>query len=207
MRSKRQILNSTKPVRFFGLAAYYWIDRFQLDTRMADRCAQVTSAPLSTPPASKSTPSNPPAPPPVVGRRGVSTAGFSSSAAPEPHVQLRIELSNAQQERSELQARLDRSMRDLERLKARSKVDHNRITQLTSELGQLSLRFRDIDEETRGKAKLLDNVQDETVTLTLQLNLAEEEVKKLRGENQELVDRWMKRKGEEADKMNQDSRF
>jgi Autophagy protein 16 (ATG16) len=53
----------------------------------------------------------------------------------------------------------------------------------------------------------LDDVQDEIVTLNLQLNMAEDEVKKLRQENQELVDRWMKRKGEEADKMNEDSRF
>lgn len=106
-----------------------------------------------------------------------------------------------------MQAKLDRTTKDFEKLKSRSKTDIKRITQLTSELSQLSLRFRDRDEETRGKAKLLDNVQDEIVTLTLQLNLAEEEVKKLTKENQELVDRWMKRKGEEADKMNEDSRF
>lgn len=107
----------------------------------------------------------------------------------------------------ELQTRLDRTIKELEKLKWRSKVDSKRITQLTAELNQLSVRVRDRDEESREKAKLLDSVQDEVVTLNLQLNMAEDEVQRLRKENQELVDRWMRRKGEEADKMNQESRF
>lgn len=172
---------------------------------MADRSAQILSTKLSPPLPTK--PSSPTHPPPIVGRRGPSATATSPSSPSEPNAQLRLDLSTAQQERSELQAKLDRTTKDFEKLKSRSKTDIKRITQLTSELSQLSLRFRDRDEETRGKAKLLDNVQDEIVTLTLQLNLAEEEVKKLTKENQELVDRWMKRKGEEADKMNEDSRF
>jgi len=123
------------------------------------------------------------------------------------HAQLRTDLGKAQQERAELQTRLDRTTKELEKNKSRSKIDGRRITQLTYELNQLSVRVRDRDEESRGKAKLLDNVQDEVVTLNLQLNMADDEVRKLRAENQELVDRWMKRKGEEADRMNEDSRF
>ncbi len=51
------------------------------------------------------------------------------------------------------------------------------------------------------------DVHDETVSLTLQLNMAEEQSQSLRRENQELVDRWMKRMGQEADAMNDESRF
>jgi hypothetical protein len=40
------------------------------------------------------------------------------------------------------------------------------------------------------------------VTLNLQLNIAEEQTEKLKEENKELVDRWMARKGKEADAMN-----
>lgn len=50
-------------------------------------------------------------------------------------------------------------------------------------------------------------MHDETVSLTLQLNMAEEQSQKLRGENKELVDRWMARMGKEADAMNDESRF
>jgi chromosome segregation ATPase len=170
---------------------------------MADRSAQLASAPSSDAKPVEA----PTVPPPIVGRKGSGATTNPPTAQSEPDAQLRIELGKAQQERVELQARLDRATKDLEKLRSRSKVDSKRITQLTSELSQLSVRVRDRDDESRGKAKLLDNVQDELVTLNLQLNMAEDEVKRLRRENQELVDRWMKRKGEEADKMNEDSRF
>lgn len=170
---------------------------------MADQSAQPAIAPAST-----STPVGATAPPPpIVAPRGTSPFARTPPAHPEPQTQLRIDLGKAQQERVELQTRLDRTIKELEKLKWRSKVDSKRITQLTAELNQLSVRVRDRDEESREKAKLLDSVQDEVVTLNLQLNMAEDEVQRLRKENQELVDRWMRRKGEEADKMNQESRF
>lgn len=143
----------------------------------------------------------------MVGRKGTSATANPPSAQPEAPAQFRVDLRKAQEERAELQARLDRTTKELEKLKSRSRIDNKRITQLTSELSQLSVRVRDRDEESRGKAKLLDNAQDEVVTLNLQLNMADDEAKRLRRENQELVDRWMKRKGEEADRMNDDSRF
>jgi hypothetical protein len=45
------------------------------------------------------------------------------------------------------------------------------------------------------------------VALGLQLNLAEQRSEKLETENKELVERWMKRMGEEAEKVNRDSRW
>jgi hypothetical protein len=53
----------------------------------------------------------------------------------------------------------------------------------------------------------LQSVQDELASLNLQLNMAEDRSSKLRRENQELVDRWMARMGQEADAMNEASRF
>ena len=44
-------------------------------------------------------------------------------------------------------------------------------------------------------------------TLNLQLNMADEKSTKLQRENKELVDRWMARMGEEADAMNNASKF
>lgn len=55
--------------------------------------------------------------------------------------------------------------------------------------------------------KCLQDVHDETVSLTLQLNMADEQSQKLQRENKELVDRWMKRIGQEADAMNDESQF
>ena len=53
----------------------------------------------------------------------------------------------------------------------------------------------------------MQDVHDETVSLTLELNMAEERSQKLRSENKELVDRWMARMGQEADAMNVQSKF
>lgn len=48
----------------------------------------------------------------------------------------------------------------------------------------------------------MQNVQDEMITLNLQLSVAEKERDKVKKENKELVDRWMKRMGQEAEAMN-----
>jgi hypothetical protein len=45
------------------------------------------------------------------------------------------------------------------------------------------------------------------VSLTLQLNMAEQRAADLKQENKELVDRWMARMGQEADAMNTASKW
>lgn len=53
----------------------------------------------------------------------------------------------------------------------------------------------------------LQDVQDEVVSLNLQLNMAEQATRKLQKENEDLVDRWMARMGQEADAMNNASKY
>lgn len=57
-------------------------------------------------------------------------------------------------------------------------------------------------DELKGKGKFVEDIQDEMVALTLELNMAEQDKEKLRKENEELTRRWMKKMEEEADKMN-----
>lgn len=45
------------------------------------------------------------------------------------------------------------------------------------------------------------------MSLNLQFNMAEERAKRFEEENQQLVDRWMARMGQEAEAMNKASRF
>lgn len=119
----------------------------------------------------------------------------------------RADLSAAQRSRAELEDRLARTTAELEKLKKKSTQDARRIAVLESERAHLQTRLRDRDEELRGKAKLLDSVQDELASLNLQLNMAEERSERLQRENQELVDRWMARVGKEADALNEASKF
>lgn len=143
-------------------------------------------------------------PPPLVGLRRVTSPPLPESTSV---TQLRQDLTKAQQERTELQSRLDTASRELDIIKAKSKIDTKKLNQLTVSVSQLTLKLKDRDAELKGKAKLLEDVQDEHVTLNLQLNMAEEQTQKLRKENQDLVDRWMARMGKEADRMNDESKF
>ncbi|KAJ5654006.1 Autophagy-related protein 16 [Penicillium lividum] len=119
----------------------------------------------------------------------------------------RGELSEAQRFRSELQDKLNRVTAEVEKLRKKNTQDARRINALESERLQLNSRLKDRDEELRGKAKLLEDFQDEMATLNLQLNMADQKSNKLQHENQELVDRWMARMGQEADAMNDASKF
>lgn len=48
----------------------------------------------------------------------------------------------------------------------------------------------------------MQNVQDELIALNLQVNVTEQKIAKVQAENKQLVDRWMKRMGQEAEAMN-----
>lgn len=119
----------------------------------------------------------------------------------------RTDLSEAQRSRGIMQARLQETTNDLQQLRLQSASDRKRLGELNSEKATLAIRIKDRDEELKGKAKLLEDIHDETVSLTLQLNMAEERAQKLEKENKDLVERWMKRMGIEADAMNEASKF
>ena len=170
------------------------------DTRLADRIAELSQK-ASTEPLAED---NSTLIPPIAGKRG----GKVTSPPPtESLSQIRQDLARAQQDRGELQTRLDIVIKELETVKTKSKIDTKRISQLSAGITQMTVRLRDREEELRGKAKLVEDVQDEMVSLNLQLNIAEEQTEKLKKENKELVDRWMARKAKEADAMNDESKF
>ncbi|KAJ6036957.1 Autophagy-related protein 16 [Penicillium herquei] len=133
-----------------------------------------------------------------------------AEAGPSPTVLLnttRADLAEAQRSRSELQEKLNQVITEVEKLRKRNTKDGRRINALESERLQLYSRLKDRDEELRGKAKLLEDFQDEMATLNLQLNMADQKSNQLQRENQDLVDRWMKRMEQEADAMNNASKF
>jgi len=170
-------------------------DIYNLYTNLADRTARLQQAPppLEASPVKKDKLSRPDA--------------QSLNAATTTTAKLREDLVDAQRSRGELQARLTAVTSELEALQVRSKGERKRISELAAEKNSLAVKLRDRDEELRGKAKLLEDVHDETVSLTLQLNMAEKQNAELQVENKELVDRWMARMGQEAEAMNTASRF
>ncbi|KAJ5120661.1 uncharacterized protein N7515_010049 [Penicillium bovifimosum] len=174
--------------------------------RLADRTSKLTTAANNDSPAPAESEAFPTIPSPLV------SAGRQRSNEPGPTPTdilnaTRADLSKAQRSRSELQDQLNRVNAEAEKLRKTSIQETRRINSLETERAQLKLRLRDRDAELKGKAKLLEDFQDELATLNLQLNMAEERSARLQKENQDLVDRWMARMGQEAEAMNQASKF
>ena len=138
---------------------------------------------------------------------------------------MKVELAEALRAKGQLQSRLKSAEDSRDELRVRVKADEKLIKQLQAERSILSVKVRDRDEELRGKAQLLvvstiplsfllvvvspamQEVQDENMSLNLQLNVAEQQSAKLKRENKDLVDRWMARMGREADAMNDKLKF
>ena len=178
----------------------------QIDTKLADKTTALQSQVPSESQASSSLPHPFPKP-------SSRNSSFDPKKAPISPSQvdtlpkIRQDLAEAQRSRGLLETKLQSSSEELQKLKIQSSLDHRRISELSRERDGLLRSVKDRDEEIKGKAKLLEDVHDETVSLTLQLNMADERARKLEKENQDLVQRWMKRMGEEADQMNEKSRF
>ncbi|KAI9045178.1 ATG16 family protein [Aspergillus affinis] len=175
-------------------------------TQLADRTAQAANTGNNAPGSgtAESQGSQPPSPALYPRKR---PSKSSDNSLQEILITTRAELSEAQRSRSELQDQLTRTTVELEKLRKKSTQNTRRIGSLENEVAHLQLRLKDRDEELRGKAKLLDDFQDELASLTLQLNMAEERSDKLKEENQHLVDRWMARMHKDAEAMNDASRF
>ncbi|KAF2970949.1 hypothetical protein GQX73_g2529 [Xylaria multiplex] len=131
-----------------------------------------------------------------------STSTADSTASPEGAAQFRLDLAEALRGRGQAQARLKAAEAELTTLRSKNRVDTKRISDLTAERNALTARVRDLNEELEKKRNFLKDVQDDNLTLNMELNMTIQKVAKVQAENKELVDRWMKRIGREADALN-----
>jgi hypothetical protein len=128
----------------------------------------------------------------------------SSTAPPnDPNAQLRVQLAEAQKARATLESQTS----TIPSLEAEKTSQAKAIVSKDREIVLLRRKLRDQAEEIKEKKKMGEQVQDEMISLNLQVNIAEQKAEKLQAENAELVDRWMKRMAEEAEKMNEQSKW
>lgn len=180
-------------------------------TKLADRTATLEArestplpaAPASPVPSTSKTVERAATP---TRRRGTPSQEAEQSPT-DALARIRGDLATTQKARSALQAQVDELTTSLKTLQLQAKASATRIAQLTRQKTDVERRLKDRDEELRGKTKLAEDAQDEMIALGLQLNLSEEKAEKLKTENEELVQRWMKRMGEEADRVNRDSNW
>ncbi|OAQ99570.1 hypothetical protein LLEC1_03383 [Akanthomyces lecanii] len=140
--------------------------------------------------------------PPSSGNKKPAQDASPSSGNDAGTAQLRHDLAEALRSKGTTEARLRAAEEELARLRARTKDDARSVRDLAADRTTLTTRLKDREYELREKRKLLEQVQDEMITLNLQVSVAEKERDKVKKENKELVDRWMKRMAQEADAMN-----
>ena len=177
-----------------------------VDTKLADRAAALEANSMivpSVPPSPSTGPSAKTSARPTTSRRGKLPSDKADDLYPADALsRLRLDLATTQKSRADLQAQLKPLTEELDKIKFDQEKDRKRIEGLTRERLTLERKLRDRGEELKGKARLVEDVQDEMVSLNLQVNMAEQRSTKLEKENKELVDRWMARMGQEADALN-----
>ncbi|RMY76813.1 hypothetical protein D0862_13675 [Hortaea werneckii] len=189
------------------LAHKRYIDAY---TKLADRTALLEAKPspaVASSPAPASTGKDPRSNTPTQPNRG---GNDPESDAPPPNdllAGLRTDLAATQRARATLQTQVEELTATISALQTQNQSSSTQVSQLSRQKADVERKLRDRDEELKGKGRLVEQAQDEMVALGLQLNVAEEQKEKLTRENQELVDRWMKRMGEEAERVNRDSRW
>ncbi|KAH6654311.1 autophagy-related protein 16 [Truncatella angustata] len=141
-------------------------------------------------------------PDPSPSGRSATPSATPDSGDPGITAQLRLELAEALRSKGQLAAKFKSADAELQKLRAKGKVDDKRIRDLTGERNTVTAKLRDRSEELVGKNRLLKDVQDDNLTLNIQLDVRENDLKKLKAENKELVDRWMKKMEKEAEAMN-----
>ncbi len=115
---------------------------------------------------------------------------------------LRVELAESLRAKGQFQQRLQVAEEELTRLRAKTATESKALRDLAVERRALTVKLRDRDEELRVKNKLVADVQDELAVLNMQLDMVEKKRAEKEAENKQLVERFMKRVGQEAEAMN-----
>lgn len=134
-------------------------------------------------------------------------ASTTQDADPEILSRLRLDLATTQKARATLQTQVDELTSSLSVAHSQVNMSTTRIATLTRQKTEAERKLRDRDEELRGKSRLVEAAHDEMVALGLQLNMSEARKEQLDRDNKELLDRWMKKMGEEAERVNQESKW
>nr|OQO19902.1 hypothetical protein B0A51_11373 [Rachicladosporium sp. CCFEE 5018] len=168
-------------------------------TKLADHAAAAWNIPIQVP--NEETATEPATP------KARSKGKATVEVEPPTLANLRTDLAATQKARATLESQLANVTTQLDALSTQQRLSQQQLSILTKQKQDVDRKLRDRDEELRGKSKLVEQAHDEMAALGLQLNVAEVRSERLEQENKELVERWMRRMGEEAEKVNRDSKW
>ena len=192
-----------EPRRSPTTAPLTWLTTPQLpDSQLIDRIS-VLEAEKAVFQAQAEPPATGPTPTTTTKGSPASPSTPSPSTDDTPLVaRLRLELAEALRAKGQFQQRLQAADDELTRLRAKTATESKALRDLTAERRTLTMKLRDRDEELRAKNKLVADVQDELAVLNMQLDMVEKRRAEKEAENKQLVERFMKRVGQEAEAMN-----
>ncbi|RPA93564.1 autophagy protein 16 [Choiromyces venosus 120613-1] len=119
------------------------------------------------------------------------------------HQQLITDLLTAQSSKTHLQTQLTIAQAEVQSLQAQIRV----LEKTAREKERLERRNADLESEGRAKSRAIQDLQDEMLTLTMELNVLADKEKATRAENEELVQRWMDFAETRAEVMNRVSNW
>lgn len=78
---------------------------------------------------------------------------------------------------------------------------------MKTERYHLEQKLKSKEDDSKLNRKMIENLQDEIIALNIQLNIGEQAKMRLKSENEELISRWMALKKDEAEAMNNTSKY
>lgn len=82
-----------------------------------------------------------------------------------------------------------------------------RLQTVEQEAKESKTKVEKLEESVKVLTRSCQNLKDDILALQIQLNVSEDNNSKLKKENEELVERWMKRVEGEAEKLNDVNEF
>ncbi|CAZ83857.1 unnamed protein product [Tuber melanosporum] len=122
---------------------------------------------------------------------------------PPPDQQLITDLLAAQTSKGLLQSQLAAAQAEVVSLQAQIKA----LEKVAREKERLERKNVDLESEGRDKSRVIQNLQDEMLTLTMELNVLADKEQATRKENEDLVQRWMDFAETRAEVMNRASNW
>ncbi|KAG9950367.1 hypothetical protein KCU85_g3595, partial [Aureobasidium melanogenum] len=129
----------------------------------------------------------------------------STSSNTDEITRLRQDLSTTQAARSSLASQLQTLQTTTSNLTTTNTTLSSQLAHVHKLLASTERKLKDRDEELKEKKKLVEEVQDEMLVLTMELNAVGRDKEKLKDENAELVRRWMERMTTEVDRANREA--
>ncbi|RVD80724.1 uncharacterized protein DFL_008617 [Arthrobotrys flagrans] len=120
---------------------------------------------------------------------------------------LRTDLATSQKDRTTLQTQLTTTTTSLLLLQKSSTANLRELDKVKTERYHLEQKLKSKEDDSKLNRKMIENLQDEIIALNIQLNIGEQAKMRLKSENEELISRWMALKKDEAEAMNNTSKY